>query len=75
MLGSRTAPYDHACFERDDAQQNGPTTSKDGAMPPAGTAFYYDNSGQDGCGEGPLGPDSSGKSRPNPFPCSGGAGG
>jgi N-acetylneuraminic acid mutarotase len=75
MMGSRTAPYDHACFERDDAQQNGPTTSKDGAMPPAGTAFYYDNSGQDGCGEGPLGPDSSGKSRPNPFPCSGGAGG
>jgi len=70
MMGSRPAPYDHGCFEKDDTQGNGATTSRDGTMPPAGTAFYYDNTGQNSCGEGPLGPDSSGNARPNTAPCS-----
>jgi len=71
LMGSRPAPYDHGCFEKDDTQGNGATTSSDGTMPPAGTAFYYDNTGQNGCGEGPLGPNSSGTPRPNTAPCSG----
>ncbi|HEV8700670.1 MAG TPA: kelch repeat-containing protein [Candidatus Polarisedimenticolia bacterium] len=74
MMGSRAAPYDHGCFEKDDAQQNGPTISVDGMAPPAGMAFYYDNTGQTGCGEGPLGQASNGDTRPNMFPCSPGPG-
>ena len=50
------------------------TTSTDRESPALGTAFYYDVAGRNGCGEGPLGPDSNGKPRQSPFPCSGGPG-
>ena len=67
-MGSRPSPYDHTCFESDDTAGNGATVSTDGASPPAGTAFYYDVSGEDSCGEGPLGQSSTG-TRPNASPC------
>jgi hypothetical protein len=71
MLGSRLpmSVYDHACFESDDAQGNGSTETHDTDIPRLGTAFYYDMSGENGCGEGPLGAASSGVVRPNPLPC------
>ncbi|MGH9750317.1 MAG: Kelch repeat-containing protein, partial [Candidatus Polarisedimenticolia bacterium] len=71
LLGSRLPmpPYDHACFESADAQMNGPTETLDGEVPRPGTAYYYEMTGENGCGEGPLGQASSGVVRPNPFPC------
>jgi len=68
-MGSRTSPYDHTCHESDDSAGNGATVSTDGASPPAGTASYYDVSGGNSCGEGPLGKRSNGETRPNASPC------
>jgi len=48
---------------------NGSTQTSDADVPRPGTAYYYDMTGENGCGEGPLGPASSGVIRPNPFPC------
>ncbi len=39
------------------------------ASPPQGAVLYYLVSGRNACGEGPLGPASSGQERPNPSPC------
>ncbi len=71
LLGSRLpgGVYDHVCFESDDAHGDGATTAIDNAAPPLGTAYYYDVTGENPCGEGPLGAASSGIPRPNPLPC------
>jgi len=57
--------YDHACLAF------GLTTpdAGDTAAPPKGRAFYYLVSIRNGCGEGPLGADSSGQPLPNTSPC------
>jgi hypothetical protein len=77
-MGSRPVPYDHVCFESDDAQGNGPNLSVHGARPPLGTAFYFPISGENGCGEGSLGdalimvgspPAPTPVPRPNASPC------
>lgn len=72
LLGSRLpgSVYDHVCFESDDAAGDGATTAMDPSVPPVGTAYYYDITGEGTCGEGPLGSAfPSGIIRPNPFPC------
>jgi photosystem II stability/assembly factor-like uncharacterized protein len=58
------AGYDHQCFEFRDAGGNGATASEDLAVPPPGTAFYYDATLVAPCGEGPLGDNSDGAPRP-----------
>jgi hypothetical protein len=74
-MGSRPVPYDHVCFESDDAQGNGPTLSVHGTDPPLGTGLYFPISGENGCGEGSLGNNSGAPPavppapRPNPNPC------
>ncbi|MBI4169776.1 MAG: hypothetical protein HY510_07550, partial [Acidobacteria bacterium] len=72
LMGSRMDPYDHTCFEADDAAGDGLTVSRDDTTPPEGTAYYYPNSGADGCGEGSLGlanREGVPTPRPNPSPC------
>jgi hypothetical protein len=64
--------YNHVCYEPGDAAGDGPTTSTDASLPALGTAYYYDVSGENACGEGPLGSASDGTPRPNPAPCSSG---
>jgi len=70
-LGSRPpgSVYDHVCLESGDEHGDGPTISLDPSSPPLGTAYYYDITGENACGEGPLGMDSSGIVRPNARPC------
>ena len=68
-LGSRTPPYDHACFESDDSAGDGPLLATDPANPRAGTAYYYVVTGEGTCGEGAPGTDSDLTPRPLPFPC------
>ena len=63
-LASRATPYDHRCFESADANNDGALTSIDLEIPAVGTGFYYDNTEETGCGEGPLGTDSDGTVRP-----------
>ena len=71
MLGSRVpgSVYDHACYESANAAGDGALVSTDGSLPPIGTAYYYDATGEAACGEGPLGRDSAGAVRPNTAPC------
>ncbi len=71
LLGSRlpASAYDHVCLESADAAGDGATTSSDPDIPPVGTAFYYDVTGEHACAEGPLGVDSAGAVRPNAAPC------
>jgi hypothetical protein len=61
--------YDHSCFESADAASDGALVSSDAGDPPVGWAYYYDATGESTCGEGPLGSDSTGVTRPNPAPC------
>ena len=71
MLGSRLpgSVYDHACYESANAAGDGALVSTDASLPPIGTAYYYDATGEAACGEGPLGRDSAGAVRPNTAPC------
>jgi hypothetical protein len=74
-LGSRpsAARYDHVCFEKGDALEDGATRSTDLGVPPAGQVSYYLVSGRnDTCSsvlESTLGSDSSGHEIPNSSPC------
>lgn len=70
-LGSRLplSVYDHVCYESADAFGDGPTTSTDASLPASGTAWYYDVTEENDCGEGPLGSSSAGVVRPNASPC------
>jgi len=69
LLGSRGAvPYDHTCFESDDAAANGPTVSTDAGAPAVGTAFYYLATSENAAGEMPLGTRTGG-GIPNISPC------
>ena len=67
-MGSRVSPYDHTCFESDDAGADGATQSTDVVVPATATAFYYLVTGERAC-EGPLGSASSGSPRPNFAAC------
>jgi hypothetical protein len=68
-MGSRPNPYDHVCFESDDSADNGALISVDIQDPPPGAGFYYDVTGENACGEGPLGKDFDGTVRPLATPC------
>jgi hypothetical protein len=65
--GSKMAvwTYNHTCLPPALASPG----LTDSAFPPAGTTFYYLVSGENACGEGPLGSASSGTPRPNTSPC------
>jgi hypothetical protein len=71
MLGSRPpgTVYDHTCYESGDALGDGPTTATDSGDPPAGTAYYYVDSGEGACGESAVGHASSGDPIPNTAAC------
>ena len=68
-LGSRTPPYDHVCFESDDAAGDGALVSVDPENPRVGSAYYYVITGEGTCGESAPGVDSDLTPRPLPFPC------
>ncbi|HEX9427308.1 MAG TPA: thrombospondin type 3 repeat-containing protein, partial [Candidatus Polarisedimenticolia bacterium] len=57
--------YDHVCLA---GGQLTPASS-DGAIPRAGSAFYYLVAGANLCGEGPAGQAPDGSVVPNPGPC------
>jgi hypothetical protein len=63
-LGNRIPVYDHSCFESADSAGDGALVSTDNAIPDPGTGLYYDISEEGRCGEGPLGVDSNGTTRP-----------
>ena len=57
--------YNHTCLENNSPD----TSSTDAAEPAPGQLFYYLIDGENTCGEGSLGTDSSNNQRPNPNPC------
>ncbi len=65
FTGSGPFVYDHSCHENGSAD----TTSPDAANPAGNTGFYYLVSGQNSCGEGGLGQNSSGGTRNNGGEC------
>jgi hypothetical protein len=71
-LGSRPPAgplYDQTCFEAGDSHGDGLLVSVDSAVPPLGTAFYYEVTEMATCGEGPIGTDSNTSIIPNTSPC------
>ncbi len=72
LLGSRLpgTVYDQVCYESDDAHGDGAMTATDASAPPRGAAYYYLASGENACGESPLGQASPPLGPiPNSSPC------